>query len=93
MRATYHPGGNPGIVGRQGGSDPQNISTPPKNKHALRIQTPPDQVGLMVSISSPCHRIGSGKIPSLGHTNGSLGMEPPKNDTVWQDSFEFPFHN
>ena len=49
MRATYHPGGNPGIVGRQGGSDPQNISTPPKNKHALRIQTPPDQVGLMVS--------------------------------------------
>ena len=43
-------------------------------KHTLRIQTHPDQVGLMVQIPSPCHRIGSGKSCSYRHTNGSLGI-------------------
>ena len=63
--------------------------TPPKCKSvvfffppsALRLQIPPNRVGLMVSITSPCHRIGSGKSLSWDISD----ISPPKTNMATQN--------
>ena len=45
----------------------------PTHLDSLEIQTPPDFWSQSISIH-PGHRIGSGEIPLVGHTNGSLAL-------------------